>query len=85
MRVLVQVMIWVITPRLIAKGGDTTKVMTFILISFLVQYLPKLVHSALLVRRLQRVTGYVFGTAASGFFLNLITYFICAHVRKLNG
>ncbi|KAG0567847.1 hypothetical protein KC19_7G166200 [Ceratodon purpureus] len=75
-----QVMTWVVIPRLIAKGGDTTKAMTFILISFLVQYLPKLVHSALLVRRLQRVTGYVFGTAASGFFLNLITYFICAHV-----
>lgn len=77
-------MLWVVTPMLIAHGGDPTRVMTFIFFTFLIQYLPKVVHSALMVRRLQRVTGYIFGTASSGFFLNLITYFIAAHVSLNN-
>jgi cyclic nucleotide gated channel len=75
-----QIMLWVVTPQLIEHGRDPTRCMTFILTTFLVQYVPKVVHTALMVRRLQHVTGYIFGTASSGFFLNLITYFISAHV-----
>lgn len=79
---LVQVMLWVFTPRLIQHGGETTAtdIVATIIITFLVQYLPKVLHVALVVRRLQHVTGYIFGTASSGFFLNLITYFVAAHV-----
>jgi hypothetical protein len=73
-------MLWVVTPRLIESGRDPMKCITFILVTFLVQYLPKVVHTALMVRRLQHVTGYIFGTASSGFFLNLLAYFISAHV-----
>lgn len=75
-----QIMLWVVTPRLIESGRDPMKCITFILVTFLVQYLPKVVHTALMVRRLQHVTGYIFGTASSGFFLNLLAYFISAHV-----
>ena len=73
-------MLWVVTPRLIESGRDPTNCVTFIIITFLVQYLPKVLHTVSMVRRLQHVTGYIFGTASSGFFLNLLTYFISAHV-----
>lgn len=46
--------------------------MTVLLLIFLFQYLPKAYHSVCLMRRMQRVTGYIFGTVWWEFALNLI-------------
>jgi hypothetical protein len=35
-----------------------------------------------MMRRMQKVTGYIFGTIWWGFGLNLIAYFIASHVSK---
>ncbi|GFP91773.1 cyclic nucleotide-gated ion channel 2 [Phtheirospermum japonicum] len=44
------------------------------------QFLPKVYHSICLMRKMQKVTGYIFGTIWWGFGLNLIAYFIASHV-----
>ncbi|CAI0454177.1 unnamed protein product [Linum tenue] len=54
--------------------------MTIMLLIFLFQFLPKVYHSLTLMRRMQKVTGYIFGTIWWGFGLNLIAYFIASHV-----
>lgn len=77
----VQVMLWVIVPYLISKGGDTTQIMNYMLLVFLLQYIPKVVRFMFIGWRLQHVTGYIFGSAAWGFVLNLAVYFCSAHVR----
>ncbi|KAL8172345.1 hypothetical protein V2J09_024149 [Rumex salicifolius] len=43
------------------------------------QFLPKVLHSISLMRRMQKVTGYIFGTIWWGFGLNLIAYFLASH------
>lgn len=72
-------MIWVILPNTIANGGDTTQIMNYVLLAFLFQYIPKVVRVLSIGWRLQHVTGYIFGSAAWGFVLNLAVYF-CAQV-----
>lgn len=74
-------MIWLSVPHLIAEGGVTMRIMHYMLLTFLFQYIPKLLHFVLVSWRLQRVTGYIFGTASWGFVLNLAAYFCAAHVR----
>ncbi|GLJ12938.1 hypothetical protein SUGI_0201150 [Cryptomeria japonica] len=74
-----QMVFWLVIPDLI-KRGQITPIMTVLLLIFLFQYLPKVYHSVCLMRRMQRVTGYVFGTVWWGFGLNLIAYFIASHV-----
>lgn len=59
-------------------------IMTILLIIFLFQFLPKVYHSIYLMRRMQKVTGYIFGTIWWGFGLNLIAYFIASHVSNLD-
>lgn len=56
--------------------------MTLLLLIFLFQFLPKVYHSICLMRRMQKVTGYLFGTIWWGFALNLIAYFIASHVSS---
>ncbi|KAE8650167.1 hypothetical protein Csa_011681 [Cucumis sativus] len=73
-----QVVLWIVIPR-IMKEGLVTSVMTVLLIVFLFQYLPKLYHSVCLLRRLQNLSGYIFGTVWWGIALNLIAYFVAAH------
>lgn len=68
---LPQVVFWLVVPKLI-KRGEITYIMTVLLLIFLFQYLPKAYHSVCLMRRMQRVTGYVFGTVWWEFALNLI-------------
>ncbi|KAG6540897.1 hypothetical protein Mapa_017690 [Marchantia paleacea] len=75
-----QVMIWVVVPSIIRKEGDITSIMPYMLAGFLFQYIPKVLHLFLVVQRMQRVTGYVFGTAWWGFALNLFCYIVAAHV-----
>nr|POF12368.1 cyclic nucleotide-gated ion channel 2 [Quercus suber] len=70
---------WLVVPRLI-REEQIKVIMTTLLLIFLFQYLPKVYHSIYLMRRMQKVTGYIFGTIWWGFGLNLIAYFIASHV-----
>ncbi|PON60004.1 Voltage dependent potassium channel [Parasponia andersonii] len=74
-----QAVIWLIVPRLLGEGRITV-IMTILLLSFLFQFLPKVYHSLYLMRRLQKVTGYVFGSVWWRFILNVIAYLIASHV-----
>ncbi|KAI3509345.1 hypothetical protein L1887_24558 [Cichorium endivia] len=74
-----QVVFWLVLPRLIQE--DRIKaIMTTLLLVFVFQFLPKVYHSISLMRRMAKVTGYIFGTIWWGFALNLIAYFIASHV-----
>nr|XP_024397361.1 cyclic nucleotide-gated ion channel 2-like [Physcomitrium patens]PNR39348.1 hypothetical protein PHYPA_019626 [Physcomitrium patens] len=75
-----QVMLWVILPNQVVKGGDTTWIMNYMLLTFLIQYVPKVLRFIFIAWRLQHVTGYIFGSASWGFVLNLAVYFCAAHV-----
>lgn len=75
-----QVVLWVAIPALLERGS-TTAVMTVLLIMFLFQYLPKIYHSVCLLRRMQNLSGYIFGTVWWGIALNMIAYFVASHVR----
>ncbi|GKV42535.1 hypothetical protein SLEP1_g49926 [Rubroshorea leprosula] len=75
---LPQIVLWVIIPSMLKKGS-VTLVMTVFLIMFLFQYLPKIYHSVCLLRRMQNLSGYIFGTVWWGIFLNLIAYFVASH------
>ena len=76
-----QVVVWVAAPAMI-RAGLTTPVMTVMLVAFLLEYLPKIYHAARLLRRTQRQSGYIFGTIWWGIALNLMAYFVAAHVRR---
>ncbi|KAL9227004.1 hypothetical protein vseg_002753 [Gypsophila vaccaria] len=74
-----QVVFWSLVPMLL-KQDQIRPLMTILLLIFLFQFLPKVYHSIALMRRMQKVTGYIFGTIWWGFGLNLIAYFIASHV-----
>ncbi|KAJ0508214.1 putative cyclic nucleotide-binding domain, Ion transport domain, rmlC-like jelly roll [Helianthus annuus] len=74
-----QVVLWVVIPALLEKGSSTTFVMTVFLIMFLFQFLPKIYHFVRLLRQMQSVSGYIFGTVWWGIALNLIAYFVASH------
>lgn len=74
-----QTVFWLVVPKLI-REEKIKLIMTILLLIFLFQFLPKVYHSICLMRRMQKVTGYVFGTIWWGFALNLIAYFIASHV-----
>ncbi|KAL9261714.1 Cyclic nucleotide-gated ion channel 2-like protein [Drosera capensis] len=74
-----QAVFWCLVPRLIADE-KIKQLLTILLLSFLFQFLPKVYHSISLMRRMQKVTGYIFGTIWWNFCLNLIAYFIASHV-----
>ncbi|KZV45632.1 cyclic nucleotide-gated ion channel 2-like [Dorcoceras hygrometricum] len=74
-----QAVFWLVVPRVLTE--DRAKYITMILLlTFLFQFLPKIYHTLSLMRRMQKVTGYIFGTIWWGFGLNLIAYFIASHV-----
>ncbi|XP_062223210.1 cyclic nucleotide-gated ion channel 4-like [Phragmites australis] len=75
---VMQVVVWVAAPAMI-RAGSTTAVMTVLLVSFLFEYLPKIYHSVRFLRRIQNVSGYIFGTIWWGIALNLMAYFVAAH------
>ncbi|KAH9626800.1 hypothetical protein KSS87_001959 [Heliosperma pusillum] len=75
---LPQIVLWVVIPYLLRRGF-TNAVMTVFLFMFLFQYLPKIYHSVCLLRRMQKFSGYVFGTVWWGFALNVIVYFVASH------
>lgn len=74
-----QVVFWLVVPQLI-RDEQIKLIMTILLLMFLFQFLPKVYHCISLMRRMQKVTGYIFGTIWWGFGLNLIAYFIASHV-----
>ncbi|KAL8044143.1 hypothetical protein ABFX02_08G027900 [Erythranthe guttata] len=74
-----QAVFWLVVPKLI-KEEQIKLIMTILLLIFLFQFLPKIYHIICLMRRMQTVTGYIFGTIWWGFGLNLIAYFIASHV-----
>lgn len=69
---------WVAAPVLIREGA-TTAVMNLILITFIVEYLPKIYHAVCSLRRMQ-----ISGTIWWGIALNLMAYFVAAHVSIQN-
>ncbi|XP_076921928.1 cyclic nucleotide-gated ion channel 4-like isoform X1 [Bidens hawaiensis] len=73
-----QIVLWVVIPEMLKKG-KTTEIMTVALVMFLFQYLPKIYHSICLLRRMQNLSGYIFGTVWWGIALNLIAYFVASH------
>ncbi|KAJ9153642.1 hypothetical protein P3X46_027062 [Hevea brasiliensis] len=75
---LPQIVLWIAIPSLLEKGSVTV-VMTIFLIIFLFQYLPKIYHSVCLLRRMQNLSGYIFGTVWWGIALNMIAYFVASH------
>ncbi|PWA72786.1 cyclic nucleotide gated ion channel 2 like [Artemisia annua] len=74
-----QAVFWLVVPRLI-REERIKEIMTTLLLIFIFQFLPKVYHSISLMRRMAKVTGYIFGTIWWGFALNLIAYFIASHV-----
>lgn len=74
-----QIAFWVLVQKLM-REDDIRLLMTILLLVFLFQFLPKVYHSICVMRRMQKVTGYIFGTIWWGFALNLIAYFIASHV-----
>lgn len=75
-------MFWLVVPKLI-REEKVKLIMTILLLIFLFQFLPKIYHCICLMTRMQKVTGYIFGTIWWGFALNLIAYFIASHVSPL--
>ncbi|KAL3719262.1 hypothetical protein ACJRO7_004249 [Eucalyptus globulus] len=73
-----QIILWLAVPKLIRE--ERVKMIPILLLIFLFQFLPKVYHSICLMRRMRKVTGYVFGTIWWGFGINLIAYFIASHV-----
>ncbi|KAK9077524.1 hypothetical protein SSX86_005861 [Deinandra increscens subsp. villosa] len=73
-----QIVLWVVIPAMLKKG-KTTEIMTVALVMFLFQYLPKIYHSICLLRRMQNLSGYIFGTVWWGIALNMIAYFVASH------
>ncbi|CAL0308371.1 unnamed protein product [Lupinus luteus] len=74
-----QVVIWFIVPILM-KHEQTNIIMAIMLSMFLFQIIPKLYHCIYLIKKMQKVTGYVFGTVWWGFGLNFIVYFLGSHM-----
>ncbi|KAE8021758.1 hypothetical protein FH972_007622 [Carpinus fangiana] len=79
-----QAVFWLVVPKLI-RDEKIKVIMTILLLIFLFQFLPKVYHSISLMRRMQKVTGYVFGTIWWGFGLNLIAYLIASHFQLPTG
>ncbi|XP_054804277.1 cyclic nucleotide-gated ion channel 2-like [Prosopis cineraria] len=74
-----QAVFWLILPKLI-REEKIKIIMTIMLLIFLFQFLPKVYHSICMMKGMQKVTGYIFGTIWWGFGLNLLAYFIASHV-----
>ncbi|KAK1643908.1 hypothetical protein QYE76_061713 [Lolium multiflorum] len=74
-----QIIFWLVIPKLI-REEEVKVIMTILLLIFVLQFLPKVYHSIYIMRKMQKVTGYIFGTVWWGFGLNLFAYFIASHI-----
>jgi hypothetical protein len=80
---ILQIIFWLVIPKLI-REEEVKVIMTILLLIFVLQFLPKVYHSIYIMRKMQKVTGYIFGTVWWGFGLNLFAYFIASHVSILS-
>ncbi|CAD6206716.1 unnamed protein product [Miscanthus lutarioriparius] len=74
-----QVIFWLVIPKLI-REEQVKLIMTILLLMFIFQFLPKVYHCIHIMRKMQKVTGYIFGSIWWGFGLNLFAYFIASHI-----
>ncbi|KAG0451382.1 hypothetical protein HPP92_026503 [Vanilla planifolia] len=74
-----QIIFWIMAPKFMEEE-DINCIMIVLLVVFLFQFLPKVYHIICMMRRMQKVTGLLFGSIWWGFGLNLIAYFIASHV-----
>ncbi|KAI9124716.1 hypothetical protein K1719_004638 [Acacia pycnantha] len=74
-----QAVFWLVLPKLI-REERIKLIVTILVLMFSFQFLPKVYHSIILMTRMKKVTGYIFGTIWWGFGLNLIAYLIASHV-----
>ncbi|KAI9185457.1 hypothetical protein LWI28_007451 [Acer negundo] len=74
-----QALFWLVVPKLIREERIKV-VMGILLFIIMFQFIPKVYHSLCLMRRMRKVTGYIFGTIWWGFSINLIAYLIFSHV-----
>ncbi|KAL3526561.1 hypothetical protein ACH5RR_011217 [Cinchona calisaya] len=74
-----QTVYFLLVPKLL-REHRIQLTMSILQVVFLLQFLPKVYHSFSLMRRMKKVTGYIFGTIWWGFGLNLIAYFLASHV-----
>lgn len=77
-----QVVTWLVIPKLLQEGRIEL-IMTILLATYLFQFFPKLYHSIYLLRKLQKVTGYIFGGDWWPLHLNVLAYLIASHVSLL--
>ncbi|KAK4783475.1 hypothetical protein SAY86_007849 [Trapa natans] len=75
-----QAVFCLLLPKLLIREEKAELITTILLLIFLFQFLPRAYHSIYLTRRMQKVTGYIFGTIRWGFGLNLMAYFIASQV-----
>jgi hypothetical protein len=74
-----QVVTWLVVPKLL-KEEQVKLIMTILLVTYLLQFIPKLYHAIYLLKKMQKVTGYIFGSVWSRFSLSLFAYYIASHV-----
>ncbi|CAH9067733.1 unnamed protein product [Cuscuta europaea] len=74
-----QVLFWLVIPKLV-QDEQVKLIMIILLLIFLFNFLPRVYHSISLMRRMEEITGYIFGTIWWGFGINIIAYLIASHV-----
>lgn len=78
---VLQAVLWLLAPKLI-REGQIKLTMSILLLIIMFQFLPKVYHSLRLMRKMTKVTGFIFGTIWWGFTINLIAYLIFSHVSE---
>jgi cyclic nucleotide gated channel len=78
---LPQLVIWIITPRMVGKTAVATKNILGFIVFF--QYLPRLFRIFPLTSQMVRNTGVLLETAWAGAAFNLLLYLLASHVSPL--
>ncbi len=76
-----QLVIWIITPRMVGKTAVATKNILGFIVFF--QYLPRLFRIFPLTSQMVRNTGVLLETAWAGAAFNLLLYLLASHVSPL--
>ncbi|MCO5548611.1 hypothetical protein L7F22_002071 [Adiantum nelumboides] len=76
---LPQIMIWVIIPDVLGKEYGANFAKNFLRIIILLQYFPRMIRFFPLLAG-NSPTGFIFETAWSNFFINLLLFLLVAHV-----
>uniref|UniRef100_A0A7N0T9Q1 Cyclic nucleotide-binding domain-containing protein n=1 Tax=Kalanchoe fedtschenkoi TaxID=63787 RepID=A0A7N0T9Q1_KALFE len=73
-----QVVTGLIVPKLIGQGRVELAFL-LMLLTFFIQFVPKIYHTLAMTTRLQKVTGYIFASAWWGFGLAFAAYLTASH------